>query len=179
MTSLCNTRVRSFSNLHLSLLFIRRPVATSLVTVGVVGFGLLAYAALPVSDLPGVDFPTLSVGATLPGADPDTMAATVASPLERQFSAIAGLDSMTSSSALGSSAVTLQFDLNRGIDGAAVDVQTAIASAAPLLPPGMLARPTFRKVNPAEQAIFVVGLSSRSEERRVGKECRSRWWPYH
>ena len=146
--------------MHLSLLFIRRPVATSLVTLGVVAFGLLAYAALPVSDLPGVDFPTLSVGATLPGADPDTMAATVASPLERQFSAIAGLDSMTSSSALGSSAVTLQFDLNRGIDGAAVDVQTAIASAAPLLPPGMLARPTFRKVNPAEQAIFVVGLSS-------------------
>jgi len=121
---------------------------------------VLAYAALQVSDLPSVDFPTLSVSGSLPGADPETMAATVASPLERQFSAIAGLDAMTSSSGLGSSAVTLQFDLNRDIDGAAVDVQTAMAAAAPLLPPGMPAPPTFRKVNPAEQAIFVIALSS-------------------
>jgi HAE1 family hydrophobic/amphiphilic exporter-1 len=146
--------------LNLSLPFIRRPVAASLLAAGLATFGVLAYAALPVSDLPSVDFPTLSVSGGLPGADPETMAATVASPLERQFSAIAGLDSMTSSSALGSSAVTLQFDLDREIDGAAVDVQTAMAAAAPLLPPGMPAPPTFRKVNPADQAIFVIALSS-------------------
>jgi HAE1 family hydrophobic/amphiphilic exporter-1 len=146
--------------LNLSLPFIRRPVAASLLAAGLATFGLLAYTALPVSDLPSVDFPTLSVSGGLPGADPETMAATVASPLERQFSAIAGLDSMTSSSALGSSAVTLQFDLNREIDGAAVDVQTAMAAAAPLLPPGMPTPPTFRKVNPAEQAVFVIALSS-------------------
>jgi len=146
--------------LNLSFLFIRRPVTTSLLMAGLATFGVLAYAALPVSDLPSVDFPTLSITGSLPGADPETMAATVASPLERQFTAIAGLDSMTSSSALGSSAVTLQFDLNRDIDGAAVDVQTAMAAAAPLLPPGMPAPPTFRKVNPAEQAIFVIALSS-------------------
>jgi HAE1 family hydrophobic/amphiphilic exporter-1 len=148
--------------LNPSLPFIRRPVATSLLTAGVATFGLLAYAALPVSDLPSVDFPTLSVSASLPGADPETMAATVASPLERQFTAIAGVDSMTSSSALGSSAVTLQFSLDRDIDGAAVDVQTAMAAAAPLLPPGMPAPPIFRKVNPADQAIFVIALSSTS-----------------
>jgi HAE1 family hydrophobic/amphiphilic exporter-1 len=146
--------------LNPSVLFIRRPIATSLITGGLVLFGVLAYAALPVSDLPSVDFPTLSVSASLPGADPETMAATVASPLERQFSAIAGIDSMTSSSALGSSALTLQFDLDRNIDGAAVDVQTAMAAAAPLLPPGMPAPPIFRKVNPADQAIFVIALSS-------------------
>jgi HAE1 family hydrophobic/amphiphilic exporter-1 len=146
--------------MHPSLPFIRRPVATSLVALGVVAFGLLSYAALPVSDLPSVDFPTLSVTASLPGADPETMAATVASPLERQFSGIAGVDSMTSSSTLGASAITLQFDIDRNIDGAAVDVQTAMATAAPLLPPGLPAPPTFRKVNPADQAIFVIALSS-------------------
>jgi len=144
----------------LSAFFVRRPVATTLLMLAVVFFGVLAYAALPVSDLPTVDFPTLSVGAALPGGDPETLAATIASPLERQFSAIAGLDSMTSSSALGTSSVTLQFALDRAIDGAAVDVQTAIAEAAPLLPPGMPSPPTFRKVNPAEQPIFVVALSS-------------------
>jgi HAE1 family hydrophobic/amphiphilic exporter-1 len=146
--------------LNVSALFVRRPVATSLLMLAVVFFGVLAYAALPVSDLPSVDFPTLSVGAALPGGDPETLAATIASPLERQFSAIAGLESMTSSSALGTSSVTLQFALDRAIDGAAVDVQTAIAEAAPLLPPGMPSPPTFRKVNPADQAIFVVALSS-------------------
>ena len=103
------------SAMHPSLLFIRRPVATSLVAFGLVAFGVLSYAALPVSDLPSVDFPTLSVAASIPGADPETMAATVASPLERQFSGIAGVDSMTSSSTLGSSAITLQFDIDRNL----------------------------------------------------------------
>jgi HAE1 family hydrophobic/amphiphilic exporter-1 len=146
--------------MNASAWFVRRPVATSLITLAVVFFGILAYATLPVSDLPTVDFPTLNVVAALPGGDPETIAATVASPLERQFSAIAGVDSMTSSSALGTTAITLQFALDRDIDGAAVDVQTAIAEAAPLLPPGLLSAPTFRKVNPADQPIFVIALSS-------------------
>jgi hydrophobic/amphiphilic exporter-1 (mainly G- bacteria), HAE1 family len=146
--------------MNVSALFIRRPVATSLLMLAVAGFGALSYSALPVSDLPTVDFPTLNVGAGLPGGDPETLASSIASPLERQFTAIAGIDSMTSTSALGTTSVTLQFDLDRQIDGAAVDVQTAIAEALPLLPPGMPAPPTFRKVNPADQAIFVIALSS-------------------
>src|SRR5471030_813967 len=140
--------------------FVRRPVATSLLMLAIALFGVIAYAALPVSDLPTIDFPTLSVGAGLPGGDPETLASSIASPLERQFTAIAGLDSMTSSSALGTTSVTLQFDLDRSIDGAAVDVQTAIAEALPLLPPGMPSALTFRKVNPADQPIFVIALSS-------------------
>ncbi|HEV3061196.1 MAG TPA: efflux RND transporter permease subunit [Vicinamibacterales bacterium] len=140
--------------------FIRRPIATSLIMLAVALFGVLSYSALPVSDLPSVDFPTLNVSAGLPGGDPETLASSIASPLERQFTAIAGLETMTSSSALGTTSVTLQFDLDRNIDGAAVDVQTAIAEAMPLLPPGMPSAPTFRKVNPADQAIFVIALSS-------------------
>ncbi|HEX3645259.1 MAG TPA: efflux RND transporter permease subunit, partial [Vicinamibacterales bacterium] len=146
--------------MNISALFVRRPIATSLLMLAIALFGVLAYAALPVSDLPSIDFPTLSVAAGLPGGDPETLASSIASPLERQFTAIAGLDSMTSSSALGTTSVTLQFDLDRSIDGAAVDVQTAIAEALPLLPPGMPTAPTFRKVNPADQPIFVVALSS-------------------
>ncbi len=146
--------------MNVSALFIRRPVATSLLMLAIAGFGALSYSALPVSDLPTVDFPTLNVGAGLPGGDPETLASSIASPLERQFTGIAGIDSMTSTSALGTTSVTLQFDLDRQIDGAAVDVQTAIAEALPLLPPGMPAPPTFRKVNPADQAIFVIALSS-------------------
>jgi len=146
--------------MNVSAVFVRRPIATSLVMAAIAFFGVIAYAALPVSDLPNVDFPTLSVGAGLPGADPETVASSIASPLERQFTAIAGLDAMTSSSALGTASVTLQFDLERNIDGAAVDVQTAIAEAMTLLPPGMPAAPTFRKVNPADQPIFVIALSS-------------------
>ena len=119
--------------MNVSALFIRRPIATSLIMLGIAAFGVLAYRALPVSDLPNVDFPTL-VGAGLPGGDPGTMASAVASPLERQFTTIAGIDEMTSSSSTGSSNVTLQFDLNRDIDSAAVDVQTAIAAVMPLLP---------------------------------------------
>ena len=126
--------------------FIRRPVATSLIMLGVAVFGVLAYRALPVSDLPNVDFPTLVVSAGLPGANPDTMASAVATPLERQFTGIAGLDSMISVNSTGNSQITLQFDLSRDLDGAAVDVQTAIAEAMPLLPPGMPSPPSFRKV---------------------------------
>jgi HAE1 family hydrophobic/amphiphilic exporter-1 len=146
--------------MNVSALFIRRPIATSLIMLGIAAFGVLAYRALPVSDLPNVDFPTLNVGAGLPGGDPGTMASAVASPLERQFTTIAGIDEMTSSSSTGSSNVTLQFDLNRDIDSAAVDVQTAIAAVMPLLPAGMPAPPSFRKFNPADQPIMFLGLTS-------------------
>src|SRR5664279_4964335 len=123
--------------MNISEIFIRRPIATSLLMVGIALFGVIAYRALPVSDLPQVDYPTLNVSASLPGGDPGTMASSVASPLERQFTTIAGLDSMTSRSSSGSTNITLQFDLNRDIDSATVDVQTAIAAVMPLLPAGM------------------------------------------
>jgi HAE1 family hydrophobic/amphiphilic exporter-1 len=127
---------------------------------GIALFGVIAYRALPVSDLPQVDYPTLTVSANLPGANPDTMASSVATPLERQFTMIAGLDSMISSSSMGSTQVTLQFDLGRDIDGATVDVETAIAEAMPLLPPGMPTPPSFRKVNPGDQPIIFLFLTS-------------------
>src|SRR3954464_11747964 len=146
--------------MHISAVFIKRPVAPSLLMLGLALFGVIAYRALPVSDLPNVDFPTLNVGAGLPGGDPATMASAVASPLERQFTTIAGLNEMTSSSAAGSSNVTLQFDLGRDIDSAAVDVQTAIAAVMPLLPAGMPAPPSFRKFNPADQPVMFLGLTS-------------------
>ena len=123
-------------------------------------FGVVAYRALPVSDLPQVDYPTLNVSAGLPGGDPGTMASAVASPLERQFTTIAGLDAMTSSSGTGSTNITLQFDLDRDIDSAAVDVQTAIAAVMPLLPAGMPSPPSFRKNNPADQPILMLNLTS-------------------
>ena len=122
--------------MNFSEVFIRRPIATSLLMIGLAIFGIMAYRALPVSDLPNVDFPTLSVSASLPGADPGTMASAVATPLERQFTTIAGIDSMTSTNSQGSTQITLQFDLNREIDGAAVDVQTAIAAAMPVTTAG-------------------------------------------
>ncbi|HET9831510.1 MAG TPA: efflux RND transporter permease subunit, partial [Vicinamibacterales bacterium] len=128
--------------------------------LGIAVFGVIAYRALPVSDLPNVDFPTLNISAGLPGGDPGTMASAVASPLERQFTTIAGIDEMSSSSSTGSSNVTLQFDLSRDIDSAAVDVQTAIAAVMPLLPAGMPAPPSFRKFNPADQPIMYLGLTS-------------------
>jgi hydrophobic/amphiphilic exporter-1 (mainly G- bacteria), HAE1 family len=148
--------------MSVSELFIRRPVMTSLVSLAIVIFGLLAYRGLPVSNLPNVDFPAIMVYATLPGASPETMASSVATPLEKQFSTIAGIQSMTSSSYQGVSNITLQFDLSRNIDAAAQDVQSAIAAAQPQLPPGMPSPPTFRKVNPAEQAIMYLGFSSRT-----------------
>src|SRR5499425_3640858 len=115
--------------MNISELFIRRPIATSLLMAAIALFGIVSYRALPVSDLPSVDYPTLNVSASLPGGDPATMASAVATPLERQFTSIAGLDSMTSSSSLGSTQISLQFDLNRDIDGPAVDVVTAINEA--------------------------------------------------
>ncbi|MBI2882789.1 MAG: efflux RND transporter permease subunit, partial [Candidatus Methylomirabilis oxyfera] len=141
-------------------LFIRRPVMTTLVMLGIVFFGLMGYRLLPVSDLPNVDFPTIQVSASLPGANPDTMAAAVATPLERQFSTIAGVDSMTSTSALGLTQITLQFSLSRKIDAAAQDVRAAIAVAQRLLPPGMPTPPTYQKVNPADQPVLYLALSS-------------------
>ena len=134
--------------------FIKRPIATSLLMAAIALFGVVAYRSLPVSDLPNVDFPTLLVTAQLPGASPETMAAAVATPLENQFSMIAGLESMTSVNSLGSTQITLEFDLNRNLDGAAVDVQAAITQAARLLPQGMPTPPTFTKVNPADQPIL-------------------------
>ncbi len=140
--------------------FIRRPIATSLLMAAIALFGLVAYVSLPVSDLPNVDFPTLLVTAALPGASPETMASSVATPLENQFSMIAGLESMTSVNSLGSTQITLEFDLNRNLDGAAVDVQAAITQAARLLPQGMPTPPTFTKVNPADQPILYLVITS-------------------
>src|SRR5271163_4231140 len=135
--------------MNIAELFIRRPVMTTLVMIAILLFGILGYRALAVSDLPNVDYPTIQVSASLPGASPDTMASAVATPLEKQFSTIAGIDSMTSSSSLGGTAIALQFSLSRNIDGAAQDVQAAIARAASQLPPNMPTPPTYNKVNPA------------------------------
>ena len=141
-------------------LFIRRPVATALVMLAILLFGAIGYRALPVSDLPNVDFPTILVSANLPGASPETMASSVATPLERQFSTIAGLDSMTSSNVQGSTQVTLQFNLSRNIDAAAQDVQAAITQTSAQLPQNMPSPPSFRKVNPADQPILYLALGS-------------------
>jgi HAE1 family hydrophobic/amphiphilic exporter-1 len=135
---------------------------TTLVMLGIVIFGVVGFRSLPVSDLPNVDFPTIQVSAGLPGASPELMAASVATPLERQFSTISGVDSMTSSSSLGSTNITLQFTLDRDLDAAAQDVQIAIATAQRLLPPGMPTPPTFRKVNPADSPIIILSLNSRT-----------------
>jgi HAE1 family hydrophobic/amphiphilic exporter-1 len=146
--------------MNLSALFISRPVMTTLVMAAILLFGFVGYRALPVSDLPNVDFPTILVSASLPGASPETMASSVATPLEKQFSTIAGIDSMTSTSALGNTQITLQFNLSRSLDGAAQDVQAAITAASNQLPPNMPTPPTYRKVNPADQPILYVSLSS-------------------
>ncbi|HEV8345317.1 MAG TPA: efflux RND transporter permease subunit [Vicinamibacterales bacterium] len=143
-----------------SEIFIRRPIATSLLMAAIALFGVVAYRALPVSDLPQVDYPTLNVNASLPGGDPGTMASSVASPLERQFTTIAGLDSMTSRSGAGTTNITMQFDLDRDIDSATVDVQTAIAAVMPLLPAGMPSAPSFRKNNPNDYPIVTINLTS-------------------
>jgi len=139
--------------------FIRRPVATTLIMLGILMFGLMAYRLLPVSDLPNVDFPTISVSAGLPGASPQTMAAAVATPLEKQFSTIAGLDAMTSSSTLGGTNITLQFSLSRNIDAAAQDVQAAISKTLRQLPPG-IQPPSYNKSNPADSPILYLALTS-------------------
>jgi HAE1 family hydrophobic/amphiphilic exporter-1 len=145
---------------NISHLFIKRPVTTTLVMLALLAFGWASHGKLPVSDLPNVDFPTLQVTANLPGASPETMAASVATPLEKEFSTISGLDQMNSTSALGSTQVTLQFVLDRDIDAAAQDVQSAIARAAKNLPADMPTPPSFQKVNPADQPVLYIALMS-------------------
>jgi HAE1 family hydrophobic/amphiphilic exporter-1 len=146
--------------MNFSQFFISRPIFTTLTAFGILLFGIVAYRALPVAALPSVDYPTIQVAASLPGASPDTMASSVATPLERQFSTIAGIDSMNSSSSLGATAITIQFSLDRNIDAAAQDVQSAISKAGGLLPPNMPRPPIFSKVNPSDQAILYLGISS-------------------
>ena len=147
--------------MNLSALFIRRPVMTMLVMLGMIVFGIVAYRSLPISDLPTVDYPTVTVNASLPGASPQTMAAAVATPLEKQFSTIAGIDNMTSSSALGSTSITLQFSLDRDVDAAAQDVNAAISKSLRQLPPE-ITPPSYQKVNPAASPIVFFALTSRT-----------------
>src|SRR5271165_261688 len=146
--------------MNLSTPFIHRPVATTLLTAAIALAGILAFVVLPVSALPEIDYPTIAVQANLPGASPEIMASSVATPLERQFGRIAGITEMTSASYLGSCSITLQFDLNRNIDAAARDVQAAIAAARGYLPTNLPNNPTYRKVNPADSPIFMLALTS-------------------
>ena len=143
-----------------SAAFIHRPVATTLLTAAIALAGAIAFNVLPVSALPEVDFPTISVNASLPGGSAEIMASSVATPLERQFGHIAGVTEMTSSSTLGSTSITIQFDLSRDIDGAARDVEAAINAARSYLPANLPANPTYRKVNPADSPIMILGLTS-------------------
>jgi multidrug efflux pump len=151
--------------MNLSAVFVARPVATTLLSLGVALAGVLSYRLLPVAPLPQVDYPAISVQASLPGASPETMAATVATPLERALGSIAGVNEMTSSSSQGSTRISLQFDLERDINGAARDVQAAINLAQTLLPTGMPARPSYRKVNPAESPMLIIALTSQTHSR--------------
>src|SRR3954447_19164921 len=146
--------------MSISAPFIRRPIGTSLLAAALLLSGILAFTFLPVASLPRVDFPVIGVGASLPGADPQTMASAVATPLERQFGRIAGVNQMTSSSQLGSTGITLQFDLNRNIDAAARDVQAAINAARSQLPANLPSNPNYRKANPADAPIFIIALTS-------------------
>src|SRR5579871_3814987 len=146
--------------MNISEVFIRRPIATSLLMAAIALLGVVGYRALPISELPTIAYPTINVTANLPGGDPATMASSVATVLERQFTTIAGVDSMTSSSTAGTTSITLQFDLSRDIDSAASDLQSAIAAAMPLLPPGMPTPPAFRKSNPADDPAINVALTS-------------------
>ena len=151
--------------MNLSEPFIRRPVATTLLTIAIAIAGAIAFLVLPVSPLPQVDFPTISVSGSLPGASAQIMASSVATPLERQFGHIAGVSEMTSTSSLGSTSITIQFDLSRNIDGAARDVEAAIAAARTYLPANLPANPTYRKVNPADAPIMIIGLTSSKFDR--------------
>ena len=146
--------------MNITELFIRRPVMTTLVMLAILFFGFMGYRLLPVSDLPNVDFPTILVSAQLPGASPETMASSIATPLEKQFSTIAGIDSMTSTNGLGNTLITIQFDLSRDIDAAAQDVQAAMTKASRQLPPNMPTPPYYRKVNPADMPILYLALGS-------------------
>jgi HAE1 family hydrophobic/amphiphilic exporter-1 len=141
-------------------LFIRRPIATTLVMLAILVFGIFAYRLLPVSDLPNVDYPTIQVNANLPGASPETMASAVATPLEKEFSTIAGIDSMNSTNSLGSTNVTITFSLSKNLDAAAQDVQSAISKIASRLPADMANPPTYRKVNPADQSVLLLAIHS-------------------
>ena len=154
-------------------LFIIRPVTTILLMSGLLVFGMLGYLTLPVSDLPPVEYPTITVSAALPGANPDTMASTVATPLERQFSTIAGVETMYSNSYLGRTNITLQFVLERNIDAAAQDVQAAISQAARSLPPDMPAPPAYNKVNPADQPVLFMSLKSATHPAVGGGRIRA------
>src|SRR5471032_758119 len=140
--------------------FIRHPIATSLIMVGILFVGIVAYPNLPIAPLPQVDFPTIQVSAQLPGASPDTMASAVAQPLETQFAQIPGVSQMTSTSTLGSTSITIQFDLDRAIDGASNDIQAAINAAGGQLPKNLPSPPTYRKVNPADSPILLLGATS-------------------
>src|SRR5277367_1435641 len=146
--------------MNISAPFIRRPVATSLLTIALLMAGALSYNLLPVAPLPQVEFPTINVNAGLPGASPETMASAVTTPLERQFDRIAGVTEMTSTSQLGSTSITLQFDLDRNIDAAARDVQAAINAAAGQLPSSLPNLPTYRKTDPTETPIMFLALMS-------------------
>src|SRR5271154_1592553 len=146
--------------MNISKPFIYRPIATTLLTIAVALAGAVAFRKLPVSPLPQVDFPSISVSASLPGASPETMASAVATPLERQFGRIAGVNEMTSASYLGSTSISLQFDLNRNIDAAARDVQAAINAARGYLPANLPQNPHYRKVNAADSPIFIISLTS-------------------
>src|SRR5580698_9523052 len=148
--------------MSISTPFIRRPVATSLLTAALVLIGLAAYPFLPVAPLPRVDFPTIAVSVNFPGASPETMASTVAQPLEKQFAQIPGVAELTSVNVLGQSQITLQFDLDRNIDGAAGDVQAAINAASGQLPKNLPSSPTYRKVNPSDSPILILAVYSPS-----------------
>jgi len=146
--------------MHLSAPFIQRPVATSLLSLALLMAGAVSYSLLPVASLPNVDYPVIGVSAGLPGASPETMASSVATPLERQFGRIAGVNQMTSASSLGSASVNLQFDINRNIDAAARDVQASINAARSQLPSYLPQNPSYRKANPAEAPILILSLTS-------------------
>jgi len=146
--------------MNISEACIRRPVMTTLITASLIVFGIFGYRLLSVAALPAVDFPTIQITATLPGASPETMGASVAGPIERQLSTIAGITSLTSTSSLGIASIVIQFDLNRNIDGAALDVQTALTVAARKLPIEMTVPPSFRKVNPGDSPIIMFSLVS-------------------
>src|SRR5580698_1721272 len=148
------------NGVHISAPFIKRPVATFLLSTAIILAGALAYKLLPVSSLPQVEFPVISVGASLPGGDPETMASAVATPLERQFSKIAGINQMTSASSTGSASIILQFDLTRDINGAARDVQAAINAARSQLPTNLPRNPNYYKINPADSPILILALTS-------------------
>ena len=152
--------------MNMSALFIKRPIMTTLIMLGILVFGTMAYRTLPVSDLPTVDFPTIQVNASLPGASPETMASTVALPLEKQFASIAGLANINSISQQGTTNITLQFDLSRNIDAAAQDVQSMIGRTARALPPQMPAPPSYQKANPGDQSIILLVLRSSTRRTR-------------